>query len=187
MSNEGFLSRWSRRKVETREEIVTPVQPVVVEVAEEAPVAVPAEIPPEVTQEEQDTIVADLPDVESLTEESDFTAFLQEGVPRELQKLALRKLWRSNPIFANLDGLNDYDEDFTKIIPLAEGVAEELQKLMKENSRTQPEPEETVVEADEEEGATDADVEPVPEGDVVAESPEAEDDDHDVGDGEDDF
>ncbi len=55
---------------------------------------------------------ADLPDIETLDENSDYTVFLQDGVPEELRRLALRKLWRSNPIFANLDGLNDYDEDF---------------------------------------------------------------------------
>ena len=30
-----------------------------------------------------------------------------------LRKLALRKLWTSNPILANVDGLLDYGEDFT--------------------------------------------------------------------------
>jgi hypothetical protein len=33
-------------------------------------------------------------------------------VPEFLRKRALRVLWRSNPVLANLDGLNDYDDDF---------------------------------------------------------------------------
>lgn len=56
----------------------------------------------------------DLPDPETLTYESDFSGFLKEGVSEEVRRLALRKLWRSNPVLANLDGLNDYDEDFRK-------------------------------------------------------------------------
>jgi len=62
---------------------------------------------------EQSEIVEQLPDIDSLDESADFTVFLKEGVPEELRKRALRKLWRLNPVFANLDGLNDYDEDFT--------------------------------------------------------------------------
>ena len=57
----------------------------------------------------------DLPPVESLTADSDFTAFLRTNVPSVLKKAALRKLWKSDPVLANVDGLNDYDEDFAKM------------------------------------------------------------------------
>ena len=53
-----------------------------------------------------------MPAIDDLTAESDFTAFLKEGVPEELKRLALRKLWRTDPVFANLDGLVEYGEDF---------------------------------------------------------------------------
>lgn len=43
----------------------------------------------------------------------DFRAFLQTAVPDHLRRRALRRLWVSNPVLANLDGLNDYDGDFT--------------------------------------------------------------------------
>lgn len=42
-----------------------------------------------------------------------FKEFLKKNVPEHLKKRALRKLWLTNPIFANLDGMNEYDEDFT--------------------------------------------------------------------------
>ena len=48
----------------------------------------------------------------SLGKDDDFTVFLKRGVPELLRKTALRKLWRTDPVFANVDGLNDYDEDF---------------------------------------------------------------------------
>ena len=56
-----------------------------------------------------------LPPVETLHAKSDFTPFLKEGVPSLLKRAALRKLWKSDPTLANLDGLNDYDEDFVKM------------------------------------------------------------------------
>jgi hypothetical protein len=46
---------------------------------------------------------------------------MREGVPEALRNRALRKLWLSDPVLANLDGLNDYDEDF--VAELKEGVA----------------------------------------------------------------
>ncbi len=52
-------------------------------------------------------------DIEKLEYDSDFTVFMNEKVPKVLKRMALRKLWLSNPILANVDGLNDYDEDFS--------------------------------------------------------------------------
>ncbi|WP_428645039.1 DUF3306 domain-containing protein [Roseibium sp.] len=53
-----------------------------------------------------------LPDPDTLTGEDDFTGYLAKTVPERLRRRALRKLWVTNPVLANLDGLNDYDEDF---------------------------------------------------------------------------
>ncbi len=39
--------------------------------------------------------------------------FLKEGVPDVIRRKALRKLWRINPVLAHLDGLDDYDDDYT--------------------------------------------------------------------------
>lgn len=65
---------------------------------------------------------ADLPDVATLNRESDYTVFLREGVPEEIRRQALRALWRSDPVLANLDGLNDYDEDFTHVRTMSKAV-----------------------------------------------------------------
>ena len=56
---------------------------------------------------------ADLPSIEELTAQSDYTVFLKKNVPEALRRRALRKLWVSDPVLANLDGLNDYDDDYT--------------------------------------------------------------------------
>ncbi len=52
-------------------------------------------------------------DFDSLNYKSDYTRFMKAGVPEAVRRRALRMLWQSNPILANIDGLNDYDEDFT--------------------------------------------------------------------------
>jgi hypothetical protein len=102
---DGFISRWSRRKREVeREPADRPAGP-------DAIGSAPAQ--QEMSEAERQRIVDELPDVESLSEESDFAAFMREGVPDELRQRALRRLWRLNPVFANLDGLNDYDLDYT--------------------------------------------------------------------------
>lgn len=104
MSDDDFLSRWSRRKRLVAEEDAT-------EVAAE-PAAEPEGEPK--TREEEAALLAELnlPAPESLKPGDDFSAFMADSVPQFLRKRALRVLWRSNPVLANLDGLNDYDEDF---------------------------------------------------------------------------
>ena len=58
---------------------------------------------------------AEAVDLESLTAKTDMSVFLKKGVPKALKTAAFRKLWTSDPVFAVLDGLNDYDEDFRAV------------------------------------------------------------------------
>lgn len=53
-----------------------------------------------------------LPDPETMVQGDDFKAFLCKTVPAHLRKRALRTLWRSDPVLACVDGLNDYDDDY---------------------------------------------------------------------------
>ncbi len=104
--DEGFFSRWSRRKrdAEARAEAEPPAPP-----AAAAPA--PAEDAPRTDEEILEAL--GLPDPDTLQPGDDFAAFLRAGAPAHLQRRALRRLWASNPVLANLDGLNDYDGDFT--------------------------------------------------------------------------
>lgn len=61
-------------------------------------------------------------DFDSLNYDSDYTRFMKSGVPEAVRKRALRMLWGSNPILANIDGLNDYDEDFTDAALAVKGL-----------------------------------------------------------------
>ena len=98
---EGFLGRWSRMKSDSREPDVQPP----VESASAVPAASPDEPPPE------------LPPVETLTMESDFTGFLNPKVDENLRRSALRKLF-SDPHFNVMDGLDTYIDDYSVSEPL---------------------------------------------------------------------
>jgi hypothetical protein len=110
-ADEGFLRRWSRRKAEARSVPTTAVENPSV-AAEAAPAS--REQPPEPERGASAPIdPKDLPDIESLDANSDFTVFMRPGVPEHLRTLALRKLWRSDPTFSKLDGMVEYGEDYS--------------------------------------------------------------------------
>jgi len=108
---ETFVARWSRRKRSPREsdEAAVPAA------GGKAAAGDPAVGDPEAGDPEagDPEVIAKLPDIDSLDETSDFKPFMAKGVPEVLRRQALRKLWRLNPVFAHLDGLNDYDENYT--------------------------------------------------------------------------
>ncbi len=108
--SETFVSRWSKRKQQARQDGLPADRPA------EAPSQasdVAANQGGEPADAAQQALIDSLPDPETLKRGDDFRQFMQAGVPRALRNAALRKLWRSDPVFACLDGLNDYDEDYT--------------------------------------------------------------------------
>lgn len=118
-----FLERWSRRKraVVEADRRAPPPEPRRPE-APAAPVApeAPAEGPPSLSEAEAESLSdaealsrLGLPDPRGLEFGADFRAFLRAGVPRRLQRLALRRLWAVTPAQAALDGLVDYADDYT--------------------------------------------------------------------------
>ncbi|MCV2870863.1 DUF3306 domain-containing protein [Defluviimonas sp. WL0050] len=98
---------WSRRRAAVRAEAE----------AEEAVLrAEEAEVrEAEAAERTDEEILAELglPDPDTMVQGDDFSAFLKSAVPERLRRRALRRLWRSNPVLANLDGLIDHGEDFT--------------------------------------------------------------------------
>ncbi|MFD1694690.1 DUF3306 domain-containing protein [Roseibium aestuarii] len=141
-ADEGFLARWSRRKRQSDDtrEIEDAADEISGEPPESAsqPMAArdsdhgtngPADAtnPEGLTEEIEDEearanrVAAEAIDLESLTSQSDITAFLKRGVPKALKNAALSRMWRSNPVFAVLDGLNDYDDDYRNAQTFADG------------------------------------------------------------------
>ena len=62
-----------------------------------------------------------MPDIDTLSEDSDFSGFMSPGVSDELRNLALRKLFHA-PVFNIRDGLDEYDEDYTSFEKLGDIV-----------------------------------------------------------------
>ena len=106
-SKESMLRRWSRRKQEAAQ--VTPAVEETVPIETEDSLGTKAPVEAEEIPVLTD---ADMPAIESLDEDSDYSGFMSEGVSDELRNLALRKLFKA-PIFNIRDGLDEYDEDYT--------------------------------------------------------------------------
>ena len=68
---------------------------------------------------------ADMPPVESLTADSDMSAFFNRGVSAVLRKAALRHVFHQ-PAFNVRDGLNDYDGDYTVFEPLGDTITSDM-------------------------------------------------------------
>jgi len=71
---------------------------------------------PAALQEQTDADILaefDLPDPDMLQPGDDVSGFMAKAVPDRLRRRALRRLWRLNPVLANVDGLVDYGEDYT--------------------------------------------------------------------------
>ncbi|MDX1711876.1 MAG: DUF3306 domain-containing protein [Rhodovibrionaceae bacterium] len=116
-SESGFLGRWARRKQESRSQ----------ESEREAKGAPPAaesrgEVPERSAKGDEVIDPETLPDPDELPADADWTVFMRQGVPEALQRRALRRLWRLNPVFGHLDRLNDYDDDYTDAATVVQGL-----------------------------------------------------------------
>lgn len=110
---DGFLGRWSARKQAARGDDAESVQePVAAPEATEEPEKSDAEILEELG----------LKDPEDMTAEDDFSGFMASGIPERLRNRALRKLWLTNPVLANLDDLVEYGEDYTDAATVVENL-----------------------------------------------------------------
>lgn len=114
-TEETFLKRWSRRKSFEEEKLTEEIateETLGNELNEEANLKKTEQEEAEEKEMAENRAIAEAIDLETLDYESDFQPFMKKGVPEALKNLAMRKLWTSNPILANVDGLNDYDENF---------------------------------------------------------------------------
>lgn len=117
-NDQGFLNRWSQRKRESSAE--DDLQ------SDDQQLPTQTSAPEESDEASQQVLTdADMPDIETLDAESDYSPFLSEGVSKELRNLALKKLFFSGK-FAIRDGLDDYDDDFTYFEPLGDTVTSDM-------------------------------------------------------------
>jgi hypothetical protein len=138
LEHEEFLTRWSRRKALSREGVELP-EPADEPAGDSQSLpgdsgtgnALPGPAGPGNGQDVAAPAAApELPPIESLGEDSDYSAFLASDVPADLQRKALRKLFQS-PKFNVRDGLDDYDLDFSSPEPLGDIVTAEMRHRLR--------------------------------------------------------
>lgn len=152
-SEEPFLSRWARLKKASREGAAQgPVSAPVPDPAE-AEVQASTRAEPASTEPEADAAnnapdspePLDLPPLESLTGESDFSAFMRPGVDPGLRRQALRKLFQ-NPKYAVVDELDPFRADFAAFTPLGDIITADMkfhaERLLRKQLEEAPEAEE---------------------------------------------
>ena len=169
---------WSRRKAAVQAEAEAEVL-----ATEEQAIAIQQA---ELEEKSDAEILAEfnLPDPDQLQAGDDVSGFMVKAVPDRLRRRALRRLWRLNPVLANVDGLVDYGEDYTDAACVIENIqtAYQVGKGMLAHvevltAQAEPEAPETETEADvaaaDEEPAIAA--EPASEPVLMAEVEEPED------------
>ncbi|WP_319537002.1 DUF3306 domain-containing protein [uncultured Vibrio sp.] len=135
-TSHDFLSRWSKRKLEESQSTLGEATP-----SDETETDVVGRLSSE------EVLENDIAEVTATTEASETTADADEQKPEEMsianllvseasesvKKAALRKLFLSEE-FNIRDGLDDYDDDYSNLKSLSEGVAETLRDWVKDKT-----------------------------------------------------
>lgn len=135
--SDGFLGRWSKRKLEAKDG-----KPLTDEPTREEPAAAAATHGSEAAPgsgstsgdaerpQAPDEIAAEVPpltleDVNALTAESDFSRFVARGVTPDVKNAAMKKLF-TDPRYNVMDGLDVYIDDYSQPKPIAASVLRQL-------------------------------------------------------------
>ena len=153
-SDDGFLSRWSSRKIKaktggpvadeavpeavakpaanTAPHAVTPLDATPAVAPDAGKVQPPAPDGTAPTQEAKPApatttqpVLPTMDDVRALTKDSDFTRFVQPGVDPTVRNAAFKQLF-TDPFFNEMDGLDIYIDDYSQPNPLPLSLARKL-------------------------------------------------------------
>jgi hypothetical protein len=114
---ENFLSRWSRRKLDTEQEASPSARPAEASAKAESGDPESDKTEPQTTEsaaldsrlrgnernsdfddgKEPEFDLSTLPSLDSITAETDVRVFLQKGIPADLTRAALRRAWTADP------------------------------------------------------------------------------------------
>ena len=126
-AGEGFLRRWARLKsapaaLQGEASQPDPLQTDPGPAQTARPEPVPAQAPAVSAQAAAPGRASPtLEDVARLTPDSDYSAFVAQGVDKAVQRMALKKLF-ADPNFAVMDGLDIYIADYNKASPLPDAM-----------------------------------------------------------------
>ena len=118
--SDGFLSRWSRRKVDVREgrPLDEPKPGLEAASGKPAPMAAQLAVPESAASQEATPVPSPtLVDAQQLTPESDFKGFMARGVAPEVKNAAMKKLF-ADPHFNVMDRMDVYIDDYGLPDPL---------------------------------------------------------------------
>ena len=118
----GFASRWSKLKQEARTDAPADARSEAELALEPTEADLPVADPNDDRSEAEILEELGLPNPDDLEPGDDFSGFMSKAVPTRLRNRALRKLWLTNPVLANLDELVDYGEDFTDAATVIENM-----------------------------------------------------------------
>jgi hypothetical protein len=171
-NDDGFLSRWSKRKAAAHRGVAqtdppapVPATPVPMAPLRTDPLPVRAEpvealhrgAPAERT-EPAGTPPPTLADVAQLTKDSDFKRFVAADVDPSVKNAALRKLFACDPHFNTMDGLDVYIDDYSKFEPVPRSLLRQLVNaramgLLDDELPEQPRPDNFALDAPDDENA----------------------------------
>ena len=134
---ESFLRRFSRRKQEARSEILDEQHGAGKSAAALQSKTPSANVPPELPEVDPPGD-DDMPSLESLTADSDYSAFFSPKVSESLRRSALRRLWQIGD-FGVADGLDIYAADYTRFEALGDLVTAEMKHRVELEMRRQAE------------------------------------------------
>jgi hypothetical protein len=126
-SDDGFLSRWARRKALVKQgapvpsEAPAPVTELHAAPPPQAATAATAAEPPAVAAPPPPT----LEDVAALTKDSDYSRFVAQDVEPGVRNAAMKKLF-TDPHFNVMDGLDIYIGDYNTFEPIPKSMLRQL-------------------------------------------------------------
>ena len=193
------LSRWSRLKreaeaekqsyksaVQEASEATTAAPELGVQLdTDSAPVDLPEPVPYAQTSivepVDQELLLSDedMPELATLTSQSDVSMFFNKGVSNALRSAALKTLFQL-PKYNIRDGLNDYDEDYTYFEPLGDTVTCDMKfhKERKEREAREAEERDALLAEQEEAARTEEEAKSEQSEDETAEAELTEDTAH---------
>ncbi len=143
MATSSFLNRWSKRKLEQTSNYTDEVHHT------DQLETVTEESESETAQNDVGELLSDTESVaafeETKVEELSIANLLVSEASESVKKAALRNLFLSEE-FNVRDGLDDYDDDYSNLKSLSEGVAETLRDWIKDKTEQEPTDEEQLTE-----------------------------------------
>ncbi|MGY0616062.1 DUF3306 domain-containing protein [Vibrio sp. FJH11] len=144
MATSSFISRWSKRKLEEASsedhdlnvDLNTNAHSDLELTQTEATFVKPDDGSVDKVNVEQANATAPAPE-ESKPEEMSIASLLVSEASESVKKAALRKLFLSEE-FNVRDGLDDYDDDYSNLKSMSEGIAETLRDWVKEKTDEAP-------------------------------------------------